>query len=124
MPFRLVRVLVAAIIAEAIPIILPVAAVAVFGPREPAAAQAYAERLGQWIGPIAGSCMCLLAGWWVARSLTGRQVLHGLLIGLMAALIDLSVVVAGAAPFRWIFTASNLGRVLGGALGGSLGSRP
>jgi hypothetical protein len=55
MPLRLGRVLVAAVIAEVVPIILLVVLVALFGPRERTAAEAYVERLGQWVGPMGGS---------------------------------------------------------------------
>jgi hypothetical protein len=64
---RWARITIAVVIAEAVPILLLIAVVAAFGPKERAAAQAYAERAGQWIGPIAGAAMCLLMGWWAAR---------------------------------------------------------
>lgn len=123
MRLRFGRILIAAVIAESVPIILLIALVALFGPREQVAAQSYAERLGQWVGPIGGTLMCLLAAWWLARSLSASHLIHGLMVGLAAALIDIALAYAAGAAFQWIFVASNLGRVLGGAVGGVAGRR-
>jgi hypothetical protein len=106
--FHLGRVLIAAVIAEAVPIILLVVLVALFGPKDQAAAQAYAERLGQWVGPIAGTLMCFLVGRWVARAATTRPVLHGSAVGLLSALIDSAILIASGAAFQWLFVASEL----------------
>jgi hypothetical protein len=123
MPLRLGRVLVAAVIAEAIPIILLVVLVALFGPRERAAAQAYAERLGQWVGPIGGTLMCFLTARWTVRALRARQVLYGSAVGLLAAFIDVAILIASGATFQWLFVASNFGRLLAGTLGAFTASR-
>jgi hypothetical protein len=121
--FHLGRVVLAAVIAEVVPIILLVVLVALFGPKQQADAQAYAERLGQWIGPIGGTLMCFLAGRWVARAATTRPVLHGSAVGLLSALIDIAILIASGAAFHWVFAASNCGRLLGGMLGGLIESR-
>jgi hypothetical protein len=49
---------------------------------------------------------------------------HGLLVGATAAVIDIAILMAsGETPFHLLFIASNLGRVLAGALGGWTASR-
>ncbi len=153
--FRWLRILIAAVLAEAIPILLLVALVAVFGPKEQTAAQAYAEHLGQWVGPLGGALMCFLAAWWVNlwrthtcvpcwqscqhyvpakterrdESRRGRHecprhhVLHGFIVGVLAALLDIAILIATGAAFQWLFVASNLGRILAGLLGGWMASR-
>jgi hypothetical protein len=58
---RIGRVFGAALAIEAMAILLLVVMVAAFGPKDPAAAQAYAERMGQWVGPIGGAGLCFWA---------------------------------------------------------------
>jgi hypothetical protein len=112
-----------AIAIEAVAVLILVVVVAVFGPSEPDAAQAYAERLGYWIGPLAGFTLCVGGGWLAARSLTADHIRRGMLLGAMVAAIDVAILVAGGAAFQAIFVVSNLGRVVAGSLGGWLASR-
>ena len=112
-----------AIAIEAVAVLILVLVVAVFGPADPDAAQAYAERLGFWVGPIAGFSLCVGGGWLVARPLTADHIRHGMLLGAMVATFDVAILVVGGAPFQPIFLASNLGRVVAGSLGGWVASR-
>lgn len=112
-----------AVAIEATAVLILVLVVAVFGPAEPAAAEAYAQRLGYWVGPIAGFILCLGGGWLVARPLQERQVQRGALLGTMVAAIDVAILVAGGATFQPIFVLSNLGRIVAGSLGGLSASR-
>lgn len=105
---------------EATAVLVLVLIISLFGPAEPVAAQAYAERLGYWVGPIAGFTLCLGGGWLVARPLQERQVRRGALLGTMVAAIDVAILVAGGAAFQPIFALSNVGRIAAGALGGLL----
>ena len=60
MSIRIGRILVLAVVIEALAILALVLMVAApLGPSDPDAAQAYAERLGTWVGPIAGFVLCL-----------------------------------------------------------------
>jgi hypothetical protein len=120
---RWARITIAVVIAEAVPILLLIAVVAAFGPKERAAAQAYAERAGQWIGPIAGAAMCLLMGWWAARKTPSRAIWHGVATGLGAAGIDVALLIASGTTFRWLFVASNVGRLVCGLFGGWIATR-
>lgn len=111
------------LLAEAVPILILVLAVALFGPRESGAAAAYANRLGRWIGPIAGGLCVLLFSWWVAKAGEARRVGIGFGFGCLAALLDAGLLVASDAPFELLFVGSNLGRVAAGTVGGLLAAR-
>ncbi len=55
MTIRWLRILIAAIVAEIIPIVLLVALVAIFGPNDAAETQDYASSLDAWVGPLGGA---------------------------------------------------------------------
>ena len=114
----LFRMLLLAVAIEAAAVLLLVLLVAALGPADPAAAQALAERLGYWFGPIAGFFLCLGGGWLVARRLTEGHVLRGLVLGAMVASIDIAILVASGATFQPMLVFSNLGRLVAGSLGG------
>jgi hypothetical protein len=117
------RILLVGIAVEILAILTLVVLVAVLGPSDPAAARAYAERLGYWLGPIAGFVLCLLGGWLVARPIPSYQTVNGLALGAFVAAIDVALLLAGGAAFRVVFVVSNVGRLVAGALGGWLASR-
>jgi hypothetical protein len=125
MKIRLVRILIAAIAAEVLGVIALVIVVALFGPSEKTAAEAYAMKLGFWVGPISGFVFCLLGGFWVARGLANAQVLNGFIMGLAGAGIDVAIlaVTGTLLPFEPIFALSNVGRIIAGTLGGWLAKR-
>jgi hypothetical protein len=117
------RMVLLALAIEALAVVVLILVVAVFGPSDPAAAQAYAERLGSWVGPIAGFTLCLAGGWLVARRLASGQVARGFLLGTLVAAIDVAILIAGGAAFQLIFVVSNLGRIVAGSLGGYLATK-
>ena len=117
------RIVVIAILAEILAVLTLVVIVTLFGPSDPAAAQAYAERNGFWVGPIAGFAFTLIGGWWIARSLANSQVLNGFALGIVVAIIDISILVLSGAEFLPILAIANIGRVIAGSLGGWLASR-
>jgi hypothetical protein len=120
MDIRWLRIILAGFIAEALPIVTLVILVAIFGPPDQAGAEEFATRLGSFVGPIGGAFFALLLAFWGAHGVKSRLVLHGLLVGLFAAVLDASILVASAAPFRWIFVLSGIGRIVAGLLGGYL----
>lgn len=122
MAIRTGRVVIAAIAAEVLAIVGLICIVAVWGPSEPDAARAFAQRVGFWFGPAAGFGLCLAAGWLVSRPLAQHQMLNGFALGATVAAIDAALILASAAPFHAIFVASNIGRMLAGTLGGWLAS--
>ena len=120
---RIGRIVVAAIATEVLAVLVLVLLVAALGPRDTAGAQAFAGRLGYWVGPIAGFGFCVLGGAWVARGLVRDHLANGLGLGLAAAALDVGILILSGAAFQPIFVASNLGRVIAGSLGGWLASR-
>ena len=120
MKIRWIRLIAGAITAEVLAILILVLLVAIFGPRDQAQAQAYAEKLGVWVGPLAGVVLSFLGALWVSRGLTDGRLLHGCLFGLIYALVDVALLVAMQAPFMWLFVASDGGKLLAGAVGGLL----
>ena len=123
MQIRLGRVALVAIITEVLAILVLVLVVAVAGPTEPASAQAYAQKIGYWLGPVAGFIFCVAGGWIVASRLPSHRILNGFAVGVFAAGIDIAILVASGANFQYIFVISNIGRIVAGSLGGWLGSR-
>lgn len=123
MNIRTGRIVIAALVTEAVAILALVAIVALFGPHEKAAAQQFAERVGFWFGPASGVVLCIAAAFWVTRGLASGHVYQGVLLGVAAAVIDITLLVLGGAQFQPVFVFSNIGRVLAGAFGGWLASR-
>ena len=123
MKIRWIRLIAGAIAAEVLAILILVLLVAIFGPRDHAQAEAYAERLGQWVGPLAGIVLSFLGALWVSRGLPSGRLLHGLLFGLIYALVDVAILVAMQAPFMWLFVASDGGKLVAGIVGGLVATR-
>ena len=123
MKIRWIRLIAGAIAAEVLAILILVAIVAIFGPKNQAEAEAYAQRLGQWVGPLAGVVLSFLGALWVSRGLTSGRLLHGFLFGLVYALVDVALLVAMQSPFVWLFVASDGGKVLAGVVGGLVAAR-
>ena len=121
---RWVRLIVAALLTELLTIVTLVIAVAVFGPSDSQEAQAFAQRHGYWIGPLAGFVFTAVGGWFVARAFDDNFLVNGFLLGLLVALIDVSIIVASGSSFDPIFVVSNIGRLIAGTLGGLFASRP
>jgi hypothetical protein len=120
---RWIKLIVGPIVAEVLAILILVAIVAIFGPRNQAQAQVYAEKLGVWVGPLAGIVLSLLGALWVSRGLTTGRLLHGFLFGFVYALVDVALLVAGQAPFMWLFVASGGGKLLAGIVGGLVAAK-
>jgi hypothetical protein len=118
-----IRIVVAVLTAELVPILLLVAVIAAFSTGSAAGDQALAGRAGRWIGPIAGVGMTFLMAWWAARSQPGAERKAGLLIGVLTAATDVSILVVTVTPFERLFLFSNGLRVVAGVAGGILAAR-
>ncbi len=79
MHIKVGRIAIAVIAAEILGVLSLVILVVLFGPSDRTATQAYAERLGFWVGPISGFVFCLLGAFWVARRLSDSHIANGLL---------------------------------------------
>ena len=120
-----IRVVVAVILAETLPILLLVAIVfvyAVIRRAESLSPEEFAPRAGIWIGPIGGFLATLLFARWAARRALGQKIVYGTVVGVGTALLDLGlgILLGGGEPIPPVFFLSNGGRVLAGLLGGWL----
>jgi hypothetical protein len=118
-----VRIVAGAIAAEALPILVLVAIVFVYGfVRKPDALspEEFAPLAGAWVGPIGGF---LATGWfarWAARRAPQNPIAHGVVVGVVTALLDIGIA-AGAGAISPLILVSNCGRLAAGLLGGWLG---
>jgi len=112
------RIIVAAVLAEVAAIAAVVVAVALFGPDTQEAAEAYANRIARWLGPLAGACATFAGALIAAKPVPDRAVAHGVAVGCVIALIDVILLAGADASFEWLFVASDAARIAAGALGG------
>jgi hypothetical protein len=123
MSIRWLRIILAGVIAEIIPIVILVLIIAIMSTGDAGADQELAKRFGTFVGPIAGAATAFIFAIWVARPVKTGHLLHGFLLGLFIALLDASLLVAGSTEFQWLFVFSGLGRIVAGTLGGLVASR-
>lgn len=71
--------------------------------------------------PPASFVGTLVFGWWVARKASGRLVLHGTLVGLVATLIYIAITRAQPEPVAYIV--AHFLKLLGGVAGGFVAQR-
>jgi hypothetical protein len=74
-----------------------------------------------YTAPVASLVSCFLLALWVARGISSRFVLHGVLVGVVAALIYLALTRAQPEPFAYVV--AHVLKILGGAAGGLVGGR-
>ena len=120
---RWIRLIIGAVVVETAAVIILVGLVAIVGPNEATAAQRYAEKLGFWVGPIAGTLLTFVGAFMISRPLSGRRALHGILFGFCVAFVDVAILLAMRAPFEWIFLVSNVSKLIAGYLGGVCAAR-
>lgn len=118
MGIRWGRLLVGTAIAEIVPIATLILMVAAMGPRDPEEADRFARALGRWIGPLVGAAMAFVMARWVSRPLHAGHTVHGWLLGLFLAAVDVVLLAAASEPFAWIFVASNLAKLTAATIGG------
>jgi hypothetical protein len=126
--FNRIRVVVAVILAEMLPILLLVAIVAVYGvirQTESLSPAEFAPLAGMWVGPIGGFLATLLFAWRAARRAPEQRVVHGTAVGVGTALLDLGlgILLGGGDAIHPVLFLSNGGRILAGVLGGWLATR-
>jgi hypothetical protein len=121
---RIGRIALATIAGELTPILMLVVVVLIYETRgvDPQTRQAFAERVGMWLGPIVGAISTFGFGFWAARG-TDRPLLHGTLVGIAVALLDAVLTMATGAKFIPLFAASWTGRLLAGVAAGLLAAR-
>jgi hypothetical protein len=121
---RIGRIALATILGELAPILLLVVVVLIYETRgvDAQTRQAFAERVGMWLGPIAGAISTFGFGFLAARD-ADRPLLHGTLVGVAVALLDAVLTLATGAKFIPLFAASWAGRILAGVAAGLLAAR-
>ena len=121
---RIGRITLATIVSELTPILLLVVVVLIYETKgvDPQTRQAFAERVGMWLGPIAGAIATFGFGFLAARR-TARPLLHGTLVGVAVALLDAVIIFASGATFIPLFAASWAGKILAGVVAGLLAAR-
>ena len=86
--FDAIRIVVAIILAELLPLVLLFAVVGIYSViRQPGSLspEEFAPRAGLWVGPIGGFVATLLFAWWAARRAAKRMVAHGAIVGVGTA---------------------------------------
>ena len=111
------RIVLGVVLAEVAAVLVLVLLVLLLGPSDQEGATAYAERIGRWVGPIAGSLATFLAAWWAAAG-SSRPVASGVAVGAIAAALDVAILIASSDRFEWLFVLSNGLRLLAGFAGG------
>ena len=121
---RIRRIALATIAGELTPILLLVVVVLAYETRgvDAVTRQAFAERVGLWLGPIAGAIATFGFGYWAARN-ADRPLLHGTIVGVSVALLDAGIIVASGAKFIPVFAASWAGKIIAGVVAGMLAAR-
>jgi hypothetical protein len=121
---RIGRIALATIAGELTPILLLVIVVLMYETTgvDAQTRQAFAERVGMWLGPIAGAISTFGFGFLAARD-THRPRLHGTLVGVAVALLDAGIIFASGAKFIPLFAASWAGKILAGVVAGRLAAR-
>lgn len=118
------RVALVVLLAEVMGVVVLALLVALFGPAGYEAAQPFANRMGQWVGPLSGFSFCLLGGWWVARrALPAARIDNGVAVGVAGAVLDVAVALALTGTLAPLLIGSNLGRIVGGTFGGWMAAR-
>lgn len=122
------RISLAIMAAEAVPIVLLILIVVCYSATPQAATRSpeeFAPVAGNYVGPIGGFFSVLFFAWWAARPASSRQIAHGAAVGIGTALVDFTIGMmasaGGAVPILLYF--SNGGRILAGVLGGWLCAR-
>ena len=123
MEIKYLQLVVAALAIEIISVLVLVIMVAIFGPPDPEQAQAFAADLGYWVGPIAGFIFSFLGAYVITKNLSRSRIPNGILLGLLVAIVDVSILVGSDQGFEMIFLVSSTGRLVAGTLGAYVAER-
>ncbi len=118
MHIPLIRLILAVIAAEFVPILLLIAMVTAFGPPELAAAEHFAAQTGRWVGPIGGAACAYLAAYGIGRLAPERALSDGIIVGLCLVALDSIFLFAVDAPFEWLYVGSNSAKAAAATFGG------
>lgn len=105
-----------------LPILALILVVAIAGGGDADSRNAFAQRAGTWVGPIAGAIAAFGLSIWAGRPVPQHALLQSAVIGIGIAFIDTSMLASSGAGFHWLFVISNGGRILAALAGGLLAS--
>lgn len=118
------RAIAATLIARGVGIALLIVVVALFAPPGNQATQEFAREMAARIGPVAAFLLCIVGGWWTAKTAPlADRIPNGALMGVMAAAFDVLLSFAFGGGFAPLMIFANVGRVFAGALGGWMATR-
>ncbi|MFL2855956.1 MAG: hypothetical protein ACJZ8E_06175 [Pseudohongiellaceae bacterium] len=123
MEIKYLQLVVAALAIEIISVLVLVIMVAIFGPSDPDQAQAFAADIEYWVGPIAGFIFSFLGAYVFTKNLSRSRIPNGILLGLLVAIVDASILLGSDRGFEMMFLVSNTGRVVAGTLGAYVAER-
>ena len=83
----------------------------------------FAERAPAVIGPVAGALFTFIAAIFATRPLAARFRTHGLLVGVVGALLTIPGVLSAVAGMRVVYAASMVAKLVAGFLGGMVSER-
>jgi hypothetical protein len=84
---------------------------------------AISPRAAYYSVPLLAFATALLFGWWAAKPVSSRFVLHGTLVAIAASAMYIALTTAMGADVPWLYHLSHLLRLAGGAAGGTLAER-
>jgi putative membrane protein (TIGR04086 family) len=83
----------------------------------------FAAQVAPWATPVLTALLTLLGALWVARAVPSRAQLHGLLVGVVAALLSLLFILVGARGVQVTTLMACVVVVVAGWVGGLLAAR-
>jgi len=83
----------------------------------------FAARVAPWATPVLTALLTLLGAMWVARAVPSRAQLHGLFVGVVAALLSLLLSLLGARGVEFTTLLACAAVVVAGWVGGLIAAR-
>lgn len=103
---------------EMLPTLALILVIAIAGGGDADSRNAFAQRAGAWVGPIAGAIAAFGLSLWAGRPVPQHAILQSAVIGIDIALIDAAMLATSDAGFRWLFVISNGGKIVAALAGG------
>lgn len=82
-----------------------------------------ASQIAAVMGPVVGSLLCYLGGWWAARRAGTRFGLHGATVGVSAAVMTGVGAIAGGQAPAAVYAVAAVLKILAGRAGGATAAR-